>query len=75
MLWWEVKGCYLADRAMVKRMSNLGGSAREFFALRAPVILASALVWVIAQKLGCGVPACLLSAALTQFLLFTLAQL
>ncbi len=60
---------------MVKRISNLGDSAREFFAGRAPVILASALVWVIAQKLGCGLPACILSAALTQFVLFTLVRL
>ena len=70
-----MKGCYLADRAMVKRMSSFGGSAREFFALRVPVILASALVWVVAQKLGCSVPACMLSAALTQLALFTLARL
>ena len=56
-------------------MSNLSGSAREFFAARAPVILASALVWVIAQKLGCGLPACILSAAITQLVLFTLVRL
>ena len=56
-------------------MSNLGDSAREFFAARVPVILASALVWVISQKLGCGLPACILSAAITQLALFTLVRL
>ncbi len=70
-----MKGRYLADRDMVKRIHYLRQSAREFLLVRAPVILASALVWILAQMLGFGLPACILGALVTQLILFTLAQL
>ena len=60
---------------MVKRIHYLRQSAREFAAVRLPVILASGGVWVLAQELGCNLPACILAALLTQLVLFTLAQL
>lgn len=47
-------------------------TTRQFLSVRAPVIAASALVGVTAQALNFSLPICIISAAVTQIVFFTL---
>lgn len=57
---------------LVKDMQTLHHATRQFLSVRAPVIAASALVGVTAQALHFSLPICIISAAVTQIVFFTL---
>jgi len=59
---------------LVTDMKTWRAVARKFLSVRAPVIAASALVGLTAQALNLSLPICIISAAVTQIVFFTLQR-